>query len=407
MRKITAAAARTLILLLWVSAARPVKAQQELPYHLYLPLVAHAGYIYLPLISNVTPQSSVPPGGTITAVVFDPVTPQTIYAASFDGGVYKSMNGGISWFQVNNGLPTVEINTLAIDPTDPSVLYAGPYRYGIYKTSDGGLTWVKASSGLPDQTIAYSIAVTPAAPQTVYVGFRIYISGWGPPWYGGIYKSTDGGLTWSAAFINIGGSGEQDWVYSLELDPSSPSTIYAAAHETGMYRSRDSGKTWQPIDTGLTDLTTRTVIADPGNPAVLYTATWHRNGVFKSLDHGDTWTNYPDGSYGGKFMQLAVDPKNTATLYAATENLGILKSTSAGTSWFNVLGSPTFFYCIAVDPANSSILLAGASAAGLWESADHGATWSQVHWGFTSTGKITDLSTLPDFSAEDPLPPPR
>ena len=106
-------------------------------------------------------------------------------------------------------------------------------------------------------------------------------------------------------------------------------------------------------------------------------------------------------------MQLAVDPKNTATLYAATENLGILKSTSAGTSWLNVLGSPTFFYCIAVDPANSSILLAGASAAGLWESADHGATWSQVHWGFTSTGKITDLSTLPDFSAEDPLPPPR
>jgi photosystem II stability/assembly factor-like uncharacterized protein len=362
----------------------------DLPYKLYLPKVARPMKMYFPKLSVFLPsQYQGTPGGTITSIIIAKSDPYLTYIASFEGGVYKSIDNNQNWTQINNGLPTDQINTLTMEPNNPKVLYAAPYNYGIYKSTDGGATWASMSKGMSGKVVVYSIVVDPKNPSNVYASMRDNnLTNLIPPWKGTVYRSTNGGASWTPSLTNAGGSDEQDWVYSLVIDPKAPNTIYAAAHETGAYRSTDYGKSWSSINKGLDDLTGRAILIDPThtNPSTLYIGVWHRSGVFKTNDSGGNWNGSANGISGTKIYGMSMDPNNAAVLYAATYNHGLYKSTNSGGSWSNIGFYDTPFLSITASPFNSDYLLAGAGGTGLWESTNSGASWTQIKWGFSTSG---------------------
>ncbi len=371
----------------------------DMPYRAHLPFIMHPWSMYIPRLSVFLPsQFKGTPGGTITSIIFAPNDPFLTYIGSWDGGVYKSIDKDQNWTQINNGLPSAQINTMAMDPKNPKVLYAAPYNYGIYKTTNGGDSWTSMSKGMSGKVVVYSIVVDPKNSSNVYAAMRDNnLTSLNPPWKGTVYRSTDGGANWTASLINAGGSGEQDWVYSLVIDPKSTNTIYAAAHETGAYRSTDSGKSWSSINNGLSDQSARAILIDPThtNPSTLYIGVWHRSGVFKTNDSGANWNSSASGITGTKIYGMSMDPNNASVLYAATYTNGLFKSTNAGGSWSNIAFNEIPFMSIAASPFDSNYLLAGAAGTGLWQSINGGASWAQINWGFSNTGITTSSAELP------------
>jgi hypothetical protein len=383
-----------------LSAASIGYAQESTPTHpLYFPILRIPYRMVIPFVNSYYPMSPYTGvvGGIIPAIAFDPFTSRIVYAASWDGGVYKSYDSGETWVQANQGMPTVQINTIAADPRNPGVLYAGPYRYGIYKSTNGGVTWTSCNVGIQKEAVVYSIAVDTFNPNIVYASTRNYNNPFYSPWQGILYKSIDGGASWSPSLTNAGGAGEQDWVYSIAIDLHNPNTVYAAAHETGAYRSSDYGVTWQSIDNGIIDKTGRSIVIDKTttDPLTVYMGTWHETGVYKSTDGGSSWRTASRGMASPKIYSLTMDPNDNSTLYAATINDGIYKTIDAGKLWFGAGFNDQFFYTVAVDPHNSQYLLAGARTKGLFKSQDGGGTWAQINMGFTTSGGFASLEELP------------
>jgi hypothetical protein len=176
----------------------------------------------------------------------DPQTPTTVYVGSRTG-VYKTTDAGAHWFAMNNGLPGDGhpiVDSLVMDPQDPSTLYAGisvrttfePDGLGVFKTTDGGNTWTAATEGLGSR-YTFALAIDPQTPTTVYAiaGGSFYSCCTGL-----LYKTTDGGGSW--VVLN-------DFQTNVILvDPQTPSTLYASGG-SGLRKSTDGGATWS--DTGL------------------------------------------------------------------------------------------------------------------------------------------------------------
>jgi hypothetical protein len=178
-------------------------------------------------------------GEEVDALVIDPLTPTTLYAGTFMGGVFKTTNSGGQWTAVNTGLTDDIIYSLAIDPLTPTILYAGTWMGGVFKTINGGDSWSAFNTGLPhdpdfpdDYHSAAALAITPQTPSILYVGFE---SGAGSETYpdleGGVYRSTNGGASWSMV-----GNGLTDYTINmLAIDPVSPTSLYAATAGGGVY----------------------------------------------------------------------------------------------------------------------------------------------------------------------------
>src|SRR3989442_1419044 len=132
-----------------------------------------------------------PGGGSIGALAIDPVTPSTLYAGAYSGGVFKSTDGGGGWTAVNTGLTDGYVLALAIDPQTPATLYAGTDN-GVFKSTNGGGSWSAVNTGLPNVTSVLALAIDPQAPTTLYLGTGS----------DGVFKSTNGGGSWSA--VNTG-----------------------------------------------------------------------------------------------------------------------------------------------------------------------------------------------------------
>jgi photosystem II stability/assembly factor-like uncharacterized protein len=233
---------------------------------------------------------------SVRALAIDPLTPSTLYAGANGVTIYKSTDAGSSWTAFNNGLPTsaryreaAQIFTLAIDPNIPSNLYAGTHL-GVYKSTDGGNNWTAISKGLPtdiSNSITYTspifiIAIDPLTPSTLYAGTST----------GGVFKSTDGGNSWTTSSSGLQGSTVR--VNALAIDPLTPSTLYAGTSGAGVYKSTDRGASWAAMNNGLGDLFVDTLAVDPLTPSTLYAGT--SNGVY--IFAGDT-INGGGGSGGG------------------------------------------------------------------------------------------------------------
>jgi len=239
--------------------------------------------------------------------LLDPHDPDTMYIGTqgFEDGpsgtIYKTVDGGISWRDVNS--PDLGgVRSLTTDPNDSSIVYAGTDRWGVYKSRDGGETWV---SGTPPVRQAFSIAVDPQHPDTIYAGLFSPAP---------VIKSLDVGTRWNAASTGLPGGD----VFALALDPQNPDIVYAGLDygSRGVYKSVDGGASWSSSNSGLPLIRSVASLAiDPRNPSILYAAT--DQGVFESADGGTSWNELKGGPRPGSISSLTIDPQDSNKIYAA------------------------------------------------------------------------------------------
>ena len=347
---------------------------------------APANSIYLPIVSyNLTGWIG-PYGGTIVAAAIDPSNPQVIFVGSFGSGVFKSTDGGNTWFSVNRGLANLNIYSLAIDPVNTNNIYAGTYQSQVYKSVDGGNNWSWSGSGMQDQAIVYSMAIDPITPSMLYAATRGVSNGGNNPWNGVVYKSIDAGQTWTPSLTNVGGNLYMDWVYSLAVNPNAPNQVFAATHENGPFRSDDYGSTWQTIHNGINDPSGRAIIISPQpeSSSVLYHGVWHFDSVYKSINSGDLWTLANRDHPFVEVYSMAIDPHSADSVFLATFSMGVLKTSDGGNTWLSAGLQDDSLYSIVVNPGLTNNLFVGTSGDGLYRSMDASNSWQRSNNGINN-----------------------
>ncbi len=306
-----------------------------------------------------------------------------------------ALTAGGSWQAIGpSGGPAL---SLAVDPADAATAYAACGPGGLFKTVDGGLSWSHSDAGLlPGAVIR--VVVDPLTPSTVYaatvaVTFRYTFQMSG----GGVFKSTDGGATWSPAGSGLGGAGESaaSLLSDLAIDPQTPSTLFAAVGDT-VFRSQDGAASWTASGAGLRpNLRVKTVVLDPAAPSTVYAGT--SIGVWKSTDGGASWLPARQGmalAPLAPIAALAVDPQAHETVYAGAspgslvdgQARGLYVSTDGGASWTAqpvAAGNPRVS-CLAVSPADHSVF-ACAQGRGLYRSLGGGGRWQPIDQGLPAT----------------------
>ena len=312
--------------------------------------------------------------GYVYALAVDRHDPDTVYAATWEKGVFKTTDGGASWRSI--GLRAV--SPLVLDPRDPETIYAGAvgaatgttsilHASGVFKSSDGGASWHPV--GLRGTNVA-ALALDPQHPKTVYAGTDGK----------GVVKSTDGGRTWRHA----GFEGED--VGGLILNPKNPENVYAES-KGEIFASTNGGGTWRALNAGWVSGTWPTALAlNPRNPATIYLGTITAvdgkgdvgAGIFKSVDAGDSWRPVNAGLTDARVSALALDPRGLGTAYAGIDGRGVFKRSPDG-SWraANTGLRNLGVHALAVDPEDPATVYA-VSDRGIFKSTDAGANWRRI-----------------------------
>jgi photosystem II stability/assembly factor-like uncharacterized protein len=355
----------------------------------------------------------------------------TIWIASATGGVWKSINEGTTFEPVFEGMPTASTGDIAIDPDNPDIVWVGTgeaniFRSsnsgcGVFKTTDGGKTW--NLMGLENTFTIGRIRINPKNTNIVYVAATGHE--WTPNEDRGLFKTTDGGKTWSKALY----VDENTGVFDVVLDPKDPNTIYCTTWERirlkwndprtyettkncGIWKSTDGGKSWKKIINGLpapNKLGRIGIDIARSNPKVLYAyvdnyevAYAAKPGemdsygrqrkdvikgatVYRSDNAGETWKQVsgltPDqktfmerhsATYGWVFGQIRVDPNDENTIY--TMGLRLNRSTDGGKTFTSLRGQHVDQHGLWIDPANSNYIL-NVQDGGLAISYDKGQNW--------------------------------
>jgi photosystem II stability/assembly factor-like uncharacterized protein len=305
----------------------------------------------------------------INTFAVDPTNPQVIYAGSElrgnqSGLIYKSEDGGITWKTTPAGLGNRAIKSLAISGDNPPVIYAN-VESDIYSSHDGAQTWQKVGTNTYTCCgFGREIHISPADSKILFITE--------PP--GSFTRSLDGGQNWNA--VNIHGlpaniEGITQGV-SLAFDPSQPNTIYMGSNGAGVYKSIDGGDTWSVANQAMVDNIIKSLAVDPTNTQRVFAGS-DRGKLYRSLDGGGTWNDitgqvpYPS-EYTGEVMDITLDP--TGTLYILVQGAGLFTSTDGGDQWRPLgkpgsLESPTFNTAVYIFGSEPTILLA-AQDSGAW-----------------------------------------
>lgn len=403
------------ILLVSVLSGKPARGQDQAPD-------SSPTTLYFPIVMKQLPLGWIgPDGGNVIEYAADPLHSGVIYAATYGSGVFKSSDDGASWSAASQGMSLSDrwVNSIAISASNPQILFAGIYKgvYAkIYKTTDGGQSWFKADNGIQDPAVVYALAVDPKNPNVAYAGTRgavVYDSNNNIiSWNGVLYRTTDGGANWTPSLTNIGGSTYDDWVYSIAIDPINTANVYAAAHENGVFKSTNGGSSWSKASSGLpTNSSTssvisgRSIVVDPHNPQTVYVGLWH-NGVFKSTDAANNWTSV--GPSGVKIYpnSLSINPQQTSTLFfgdfpesGETTGLGVWRTTTGGYNWSQVGLQDFWIYTTEVDPFIPTNVFAGPVMGGVYRSTDSGNSWAHSQAGFKAS-VVTGLVISPSNSLQ-------
>jgi photosystem II stability/assembly factor-like uncharacterized protein len=203
---------------------------------------------------------------TIFAIVFDPVTPSTIYLAS-GGGVARSTDSGNTWTALNNfsgsAINPPNIRALAIDPTTPATIYAGSSGSpGLFKTTNGGASWAPMNSGMVNAFSVSTIVIDPFNSQTVYAG-----SGFPGSSSGAINKTTNGGTSWSPLTTGVP---TDHSITAMVADRTNANTFYAATAGSGIIKTTNGGTTWTKVNSGVWRSEIQTLVAHPSNASILF-----------------------------------------------------------------------------------------------------------------------------------------
>jgi photosystem II stability/assembly factor-like uncharacterized protein len=327
-----------------------------------------------------------------------PGSPDTIYVGTASGGIFRSTNQGTTWTPVFDRVDAMmSIGDLAVAPSNPAIVWAGTgeannrqsssWGDGVYKSTDSGATW--KSVGLRDTHHIGRIVVHPSNPDVAYVAAVGHL--WGPNPDRGVFRTTDGGQTWTKVLFVDDNTGATD----LVLDPRNPQTIYAALYQrqrktwgfngggrgSGIYRSRDGGDTWTRLAEGLPkgDCGRIGLDASAVDAGVVYAtveASGRDGGIFRSSNGGDTWEQLsalnPRPMY---YSQIRLDPKDRNRVYILGSNRGFYISDDGGRNFRDVFSTVhSEDHALWIDPDDPNHLLVGGDG-GVSISWDRGVTW--------------------------------
>jgi len=359
------------------------------------------------------------PGGRIVDIEGVESRPQIIYIGTATGGVWKTVNAGITWQSLFDDQPIASVGDIGLSRSNPDVLYVGtgeannrnssPWGAGVFKSSDGGATWTFV--GLEDTRHIGRVVVHPTNPDIVYVAALGHL--WGTNDERGVYKTTNGGQTWDKVlFLN-----DRTGITDLTMDPEDSDILYAAAHErlrdrydtgdpvdqwgpeAGIYVSRNGGVDWTRSAEGLPTIEmgrigidaarsqAGTVYAqvsvDPSAaPEGESAGPLHRNrdGIFKTTDYGKTWQKVSDWSNRPSYYsQIRVDPNDADVFWSFASPMAY--SDDGGRTVISgreVQGSTHIDYHAGwIDPSNSDHVIVGGDG-GLNVTWDRGRQWEVV-----------------------------
>jgi len=354
-------------------------------------------------IRNVGPANM---SGRITAIDVLSSNPKIMYVGAASGGVWKSENGGSAWRPIFDDQPTQNIGALAIQQNNPDVIWVGTGEgnprnsmnlgMGIFKSTNGGATW--SLMGLEPTKTIHRIIIDPRNPDVVFAGAM------GDPFnpndHRGLYKTTDGGLTWKRILFSNNKSGIADMV----MHPGNPDKIFAALYEhertpyyftsggkgTGLYVTEDSGDTWQPVgaESGLPkgELGRIGLAIAPSDPNRMYAKIEAaKNKLYRSDDGGVKWYVINENSKFTNnrpfyFQDLAVDSEDPDRLYNIYQPLSV--SYDGGKSFDpkpmipadETKGIHADFHAFWVNPNDAQHFIIGGDG-GLGITYDHGKSW--------------------------------
>ena len=376
----------TLLLLIFFSAAR---AQSLIPGSLYQSMKWRC----------IGPHR----GGRALAVSGVRGQPETFYFGAVGGGVWKTTDGGHVWMPIFDAQPISSIGALAVAPSDANIIYVGSgeadmrsdisFGDGMYKSTDAGKTWTHL--GLRDTRQIGRILVDPQNANVLLVAALGH--GFGPNEERGVFRSTDGGNSWTKVLYKDENTG----AIELAFDPDNSKTVFAALWNTrrpawsvyapitgpggGLYKSTDGGITWK-------ELTGHGLPAGPPGRIGIDVAAGTKgkrvyalidapraSGLYVSNDGGENWTLTSTepriSSRPWYFSEVRVDPKNPEVVYVS--NVSLYRSTNGGKTFVAIKGAPggDDYHSLWIDPDNPNKMISGVDQ-GVIITVDGGNSWS-------------------------------
>ncbi|MEP7382310.1 MAG: hypothetical protein ABI910_11520 [Gemmatimonadota bacterium] len=344
--------------------------------------------------------------GRVVDVAVNESNPYEFYAASATGGLWKTTDNGVTW-QARFGQESVHsIGAITVDQLNPRTVWVGTgeatnrqsssWGDGIYKSTDGGTTWV--NMGLRESRHIARIAIDPTNSSVVYAAVPGHL--WGPSAARGLYRSADGGTSWSLVLSKDEDTGAVD----VAIDPTDPNIVYAAMYQrrrapfgfvgggpgSGLFKSSDAGRTWKRLSTGLPDGTVGRIGISiyRRDPRVVYISLEQGErytssvsygkrlgGVFRSEDKGETWRHMGDWNPRPAYSsQIRVDPSDQSRIYEVQYSV----SDDSGKTFVeprqSLHGDDRVVW---IDPRDSRHLIKGDDG-GLGISYDRGVKWLYI-----------------------------
>lgn len=318
----------------------------------------------------------------VNALAVDPTDSQVIYLGYNGTGLAKTIDAGISWAEINQGLTGVYPTGLAIHPDDPASVYATAHGVGSFKTNNGGGSWLRLPS---DNLVPRTPVVDPFNPIRVYVGTN-----------NGVCITENDGYTWNCktpapppsyalccgvevkALLDVQQPGRLLMGVGF-LDNNATSFKFVGG---GIYTSTDYGESWRYIDVGQVIAPVAVLASGPLNPTTIYAGTGNPSegngtGIWKSEDGGETWS--PSGLPDKQITGIAVDPFNPQLIYAASLQQFYVSSDGGATWVLRATQDPQDFgidKLLVVPTTSPSIYLYGWR--GVIRSLDGGLHWERA-----------------------------
>lgn len=333
--------------------------------------------------------------GRISDFAVNPSNVFEYYVASSSGGVWKTTNGGTTYEPIFDGQGSYSIGCVTLDPNNSNVVWVGTgennnqrsvaYGDGVYKSLDGGATW--KNMGLKTSEHIGKIIVDPRNSEVVWVAAI------GPLWSAGgergVYKTTDGGKTWTQALK----LDEHTGVNEIILDPCNPEVVYASAFQrrrhdygyvsggpgSGIFKTTDGGKTWEKANTGLPsgDKGRMGLAISPADPEYIYAIVDASKdaGVYRSTNRGASWQKMNSHQTGGNYYnEIVADPVNPHRIYTMGYDVSV---SDDGGKTIRPIGEKSKHvdnHALWVNPANTNHMLNGCDG-GIYETKDRAKTW--------------------------------